>query len=64
MDMNVEKNRIQAFVDEGNYHAAINIALSMLNECRRQSNQTTVDESLSVIEGVVKSLRDEFGSQN
>jgi len=34
MNIESEKSRVQAFVDKGNYHAAINIALSAMNECR------------------------------
>ena len=62
MDIEQEKDRIQQFVTEGNYHAAINIALSCLNECRRNDNQAGVDECLGIIRAITDRLADEFGS--
>jgi hypothetical protein len=63
--MNIEayKEEVQGFVDRGNYHAAINIALSGLNECRRNNDQDGVDQCLTVIRGVVQALSEEFGSR-
>lgn len=63
MDSESEKDRIQQFVTDGNFHAAINIALSALNEYRRNEDQPGVDEFLGVIHGVVQALVNEFGSQ-
>jgi len=63
MDIELESDRIQSFVDKGNYHAAINIAISALNECRRNNDQAGVDSFLSAIKGVVQALADEFGSK-
>lgn len=62
MDIETEKTRVQGFVDQANYHAAINIAISGLNECRRVSNQQGVDTFLEVIQGIVDTMRGEFGS--
>lgn len=63
MDIEAEVLRINDFVDRGNYHAAINIAISAVNECRRNSDQSGVDKFLAVIKSIVKTMTDEFGSQ-
>lgn len=62
MDLEVEKNRIQQFVKDGNFHAAINISLSCLNECRRTDNQADVDEFLGIIRDITDTLAEQFGS--
>lgn len=62
MDIQSETNRIQKFVDKGNYHAAINIAISALNECRRIEDQAGVDKFIAVIKGIVNTMDNEFGS--
>ena len=56
--MNIEsyKDEVQGFVDRGNYHAAINIALSGLNECRSNYDQAGIDQCLGVISGVIQHL--------
>ena len=63
--MNIEsyKEEVQGFVDRGNYHAAINIALSGLNECRSNNDQAGIDQCLGVISGVIQHLAEEFGSK-
>jgi len=63
MDISTELDRVKAFVEKSNYHAAINIAISALNECRRNNNQAGVDFFLQVIRDVVQSMTDEFGHQ-
>ena len=63
MNIETEIKRIQDFVDKGNYHAAINIALSALNECRRNKDQTGVDRFIDIIRGIVQTLAGQFGSQ-
>lgn len=63
MDIEFETNRVEDFVDKGNYHAAINIAISAMNECRRNNNQGGTDHFLAVINGVVKKMATEFGSE-
>ena len=63
MDIESEAERIQDFIDKGNYHAAYNIALSGLNACRRENDQTGVDRFIKIIRGIVDSLVEEFGSQ-
>ena len=49
MDVDSEEDKIKLHVDKGNYHAAINIAISALNECRRNKDQNGVDAYLNLI---------------
>lgn len=64
MNIESEIETIEGFVQKGNYHAAINISISALNECRRNSDQEGVDVFLNVIKGIVGTMSDEFGSKN
>ena len=64
MDAEAEAEKIQDFVDRGNYHAAYNIALSALNACRRDNDQAGVDRFIEIIRSVVDALAAEFGSQS
>ena len=61
LDIESEAKEIRRFVEEGNYHAAYNIALSGLNACRRSNDQAGIDQFINIIKGVVDSLADEFG---
>lgn len=63
MDFQSYTDEVQAFVDRGNYHAAINVALSGLNACRRSDDQAGIDRCLALIESVVQQLAGEFGSR-
>jgi hypothetical protein len=63
MDFQSYEAEVQGFVERGNYHAAINIALSGLNACRRDNNQAGIDRCLVLIESVVQQLAEEFGSR-
>jgi len=62
MDIEAETQRIQAFVADGNFHAAINIALSALNECRRNHDQAGIDVFLQIIQDIVTTLKTTYGS--
>jgi hypothetical protein len=62
MDIESETKIIQQFVDKGNYHAAMNIAISALNACRRDEDQTGIDIFLGLIKGIAKTMTEEFGS--
>ncbi len=64
MDSEAETASIQEFVDRGNFHAAMNIAISALNECRRNSDQTGVNHFIGVIKGIADTLARAFGSSN
>ena len=63
MDIEIEAERIDGFVQKGNYHAAYNIALSGLNACRKESDQDGIDRFIGFIRGVVDALAAEFGSE-
>jgi hypothetical protein len=56
-------DKIQNHVKEGNYHAALNLALSGLNECRRNGDQTGVDNFINIIKDITQTLATEFGSK-
>ncbi len=62
MDIKSEKITIADFVDKGNYHAAMNIAISALNECRRNNDQAGTDEFLDVIKDIANTMTEAFGS--
>ena len=63
MDIESYKDEVRGFVRRGNYHAAINIALSGLNECRKNNDQASIDQCLGVIRDVIQHLAEEFGSK-
>ena len=63
MDFQTYTDEVEGFVARGNYHAALNIALSGLNECRRNKDQAGIAQCLGVILGVVNALANEFGSR-
>lgn len=62
MDYQLTQDEIQSHVDRGNYHAAINIAISAVNECRRNDEQQGVDRFLAIIRGITQKMTEEFGS--
>ena len=64
MDIEAEAEKVQSFVDKGNYHAAYNIALSGLNACRRNNDPAGIDRFIEIIRAVVDALAAEFGSQS
>ena len=61
MDIESETKIIQQFVDKGNFHAAMNISISALNECRRNKNQSGIDTFLDVIKGIANTMAEVFG---
>lgn len=63
MDIESEKDKINIHVGKGNYHAAINLAISAVNECRRINDQKGVDNFLGVIQNIVTIMTDAFGSK-
>ena len=64
MDKTEYTDKIDTFVKEVNYHAAINIGLSGLNACRKESDQACIDEFLDIIKSVIQALVKEFGSDD
>lgn len=63
MDIESELEIIEGFVRKGNFHAAINISISALNECRRNNDQSGVDRFLDEIKSIHQKMVDEFGSK-
>ena len=63
MKMNTYREEVLGFVDKGNYHAAINVALSGMNQCRKEHDQKGVDQCLHIIEDVIRKLVQEYGSK-
>ena len=64
MDIESETKFIHDFVDKGNYHAAINTAISAMNACRKTSDQAGIDHFIGVIKGIVDIMAEEFGSKH
>lgn len=63
MDKISYTDRINTFITKGNYHAAINVALSGLNACRKDRDQDGVDNFLDTIKTIVTKLAEEFASE-
>jgi hypothetical protein len=61
MDIDSEKDKINVHIVKGNYHAAINLAISALNECRRNNDQSSIDTFLDILSDIVQIMTDEFG---
>lgn len=63
--MNIEayREKVRGFSRRGNYHAALNVALSGLNECRRSNDQAAVDQCIDMIREVVETLAEVYGSR-
>ena len=64
MDIKSETKNIYEHVDKGNYHAAMNLAISALNECRRNNNQAGIDSFLDIIKNIANKMAEEFGSKS
>jgi hypothetical protein len=60
MDIESETKIIQQFVDKGNYHAAMNIAISAVNECRRNNDQPGVNHFIEVIKRIADTMAQAF----
>lgn len=58
-----EKEVIDEHLDKGNYHAAINIAISAMNQCRREDNQAGTDYFIKMIKDIANTIGEEFGSK-
>ncbi len=64
MNMSAFRDEVQGFAAKGNYHAALNVALSGMNQCRKAHDQQGVDQCLHIIEGLIARLVQEFGSND
>lgn len=64
MELEAETAQIQEHVDKGNYHAGINLAISAMNACRREENQEGVDYFLAMMNDIVNTMTEEFGSKS
>lgn len=60
MDIESESKTIQMFVDKGNYHAAMNIAISALNESRRNEDKAGIKVFLDIIKGIADTMAEAF----
>ena len=60
MNIESESKVIQSFVDKGNFHAAMNIAISALNECRRNNDQPGVNAFLDIIRRIADTMSQAF----
>jgi hypothetical protein len=63
MDIQSETTRIQEFINKGNYHAGINLAISAMNACRHEEDQAGVDHFLELIKDIVDTMAREFGGK-
>ena len=61
MDIELESKTIQKFVAKGNFHAAMNLAISAVNECRRNTDQVGTNHFLNMIKDIANKMADEFG---
>ena len=62
MNIESETKNIQQHVDKSNYHAAINLAISAMNECRRINDQPGIDYFIDIIKAIANKIAEEFGS--
>lgn len=62
MDIESETLFIQDFVDKGNFHAAINTAISAMNACRKENDRKGIDHFIQVMKGIIDVMNEEFGS--
>jgi len=62
MDIESETEIINEHVDKGNFHAAINLAISAMNQSRRENDQSGVDYFINMIKAIVTKIEKTFGS--
>jgi len=56
-------DRIEKFVKDGNYHAALNTALSGMNAGRKENDQACVDKFIGIIRDISQTIAQEFASE-
>jgi hypothetical protein len=63
MEIKSYTDNIQMHLTKGNYHAAFNLALSGLNECRRNRDQAGVNHFLENIKTITHTIVTEFDKE-
>ncbi len=63
IDIEVELDHIRPFIDKGNYHAAMNLTISAMNQCRRENDQAGTDRFLELIQEITDIMATQFGSK-
>ena len=63
MDYTAKENEIQQQLERGNYHAAMNLSISAMNECRREQDQPGVERFLGVMQAILDRMKLEYGGQ-
>ena len=63
MNINDEFVRINDFISRSNYHAAINLSISAMNECRRSQDQQGVDRFIDLMQTIIDQMREKFASK-
>ena len=63
MNIKSEKENIWGHVDKGNYHAAINLAISAMKKNKKNDNQEGVDIFIAFIREIIDVMDNEFGSK-
>lgn len=58
-----EDERIQGFIEQGNYHASVNLTISAMNACRRESDQNGVEHYLELLQRIVDIMCEAYGSE-
>jgi len=63
--MNTEEytDKIDRFIEIGNFHAAVNVAISGMNAGRKVNDQVCIDKFLGIIDNISKTMAKEFGSK-
>jgi len=63
MDIEAELEHIRPFIDKGNFHAAMNLSISAMNQCRREEDQAGTDRFLALIQEIIDIMTAQFGSK-
>lgn len=63
MEIKSNTDNIQMHLKNGNYHAAFNLALSGLNECRKNRDQSGVNHFLDIIKTITHTIVTDFDKE-
>ncbi|MDH3466439.1 MAG: hypothetical protein OES26_11125 [Gammaproteobacteria bacterium] len=64
MDIESYIDKIRMFMEEGNYHAAFNIAISGINKGRSINDQSSIDQFVGLIKAITVIVATEYGSKD